>query len=108
MRSAEEWIKEFSRSGYEKASTLDLILMIQADAQPTAGWMPIETAPRDGTWIMAYWPTMSITDFPAIVFADDCSLHDIWYLARDLDYGSVYPTHWMPLPLLLSDGNATP
>ena len=66
------------------------------DAVPK--WLPIETAPMDGSFILAYWPTMKITNFPETIFSDFCSEHDIWYLARDLDFGPVYPTHWMPLP----------
>ena len=58
-------------------------------------WKDISTAPRDGTWIMVYWPTMSIGMFPFTVFWDEG-----WEPASNYarDYGEVYPTHWMPLP----------
>jgi len=61
-------------------------------------WQPIESAPKDGTWIFGYWPSMSITDYPAVIFADDHSNHDIWYMPSNFEFGCVYPTHWMPLP----------
>lgn len=60
-------------------------------------WKDISTAPRDGTWILAYWPTMSIQEYAVVVFADNHSLHDIWYMPHNLEYGCVYPTHWMEL-----------
>ena len=58
-------------------------------------WQPIETAPKDGTWIMVYWPTMGIGQYPFVVFWDEG-----WQPARysDRDYGEAFPTHWMPLP----------
>lgn len=72
--------------------------MAQSDNPQTTNWQPIETAPRDGTWIFGYWPTMSITEYPRVIFADDHSEHDIWFMPDNLDFGCVYPTHWMPLP----------
>ena len=74
-----------------------------ASVKPVAGWQPIESAPKDGTWIFGYWPTMSITQYPRVIFADDCSEHDIWYMPDNLDFGCVYPTHWMPLPSCPTD-----
>ena len=58
-------------------------------------WQPIETAPKDGEWILAYWPTMSISMYPFVVFWDEG-----WQPARgaDWDYGEVYPTLWQPCP----------
>ena len=59
-------------------------------------WQPIETAPKDGEVVMLYWPTMSITAYPATGFnhGDEYG----WTLNSWRDYGEVYPTHWMPLP----------
>ncbi len=53
-------------------------------------WLPIETAPRDGTHILlcshegiliGFWNTLSNEGF-----------------THDLDRGNYQPTHWMPLP----------
>lgn len=55
-------------------------------------WQPIETAPKDGAWILAYWPTMPISTYPRVVFWDD------GWICADRDMGEYYPTHWMPLP----------
>lgn len=59
-------------------------------------WKPIETAPKDGAIVMLYWPTLSITRYPAVGtnHNDGCG----WDLINDRDYGEVFPTHWMPLP----------
>lgn len=59
------------------------------------GWMPISTAPKDGTWVFLYWPTMSITTYPAVGF--HCGDEYGWEMVADRDYGEVYPTHWADL-----------
>jgi len=60
------------------------------------GWQPIETAPKDGTRILA-WP----------VYSDDLPAEARWrYMRRtpgrwETGSGPIYgngPTHWMPLP----------
>ena len=59
-------------------------------------WQPIETAPKDGTVVFLYWPTMSITRYPAagMHHGDEYG----WEMYVDRDYGEIFPTHWMPLP----------
>lgn len=57
-------------------------------------WQPIETAPKDGAWVLVYWPTMPITIYPKTAF--NCGDEYGWDTPDD--YGQVYPTHWMPLP----------
>lgn len=50
-------------------------------------WQPIETAPRDGTWILVY--------------VNGTVTNAFFYLGHwdDGDYFSrMEPTHWMPLP----------
>lgn len=63
-----------------------------------AEWLPIETAPRDGTHYLAYWP--------AGLSWSHGTMMETWFLADH--YESAYesgepgapesPTHWMPLP----------
>lgn len=72
---------------------------IEADYK--AVWQPIETAPKDGSWVMCYWKTMPITQYPCVCFADGSfsnpkAFETVW----SNEYGpeEVYPTHWMPLP----------
>lgn len=53
-------------------------------------WQPIETAPRDGTQILAFWISGNI--YGAVSW--DNGLRSWIELHED-----VYdPTHWMPLP----------
>lgn len=68
-------------------------------------WQPIETAPKDGSWVLLgggqhdantwYGPG---PEAPAVVGRWDKG----WFFANwDGDYRSEYliPTHWMPLPV---------
>ena len=58
-------------------------------------WQPIETAPKDGSWIMVYWDTMPLSWFPFVVFWDE-GWQQVNGDMRDL--GGVFPTHWMLIP----------
>ena len=59
-------------------------------------WRPIETAPKDGTWVKVYWPTMPISwSYPSAFNHDDGYG---WLMPANLDYGEIFPTHWSPLP----------
>lgn len=52
-------------------------------------WQPIETAPKDGTWVLLY----DVCDYMVVAVWD----YDGWYdLAEDTAH--YHPTHWMPLP----------
>jgi hypothetical protein len=75
----------------------DLRAMLAA-APPVDGWQPIETAPRDGTSILAicasaYSPVAGVTWW-----------NEAWtHYSRPAEkwHGGVvkwFPTHWMPLP----------
>jgi len=54
-----------------------------------ANWQPIETAPKDGRWIL-----VARDDMQGVVWWNKNSDH--WALAP-LSYFD-RPTHWMPLP----------
>lgn len=64
-------------------------------------WRDISSAPRDGTWLMGWWPHMRIDQYPCAVFYDHGVYQNpnAWTLASDLEYGEVYPTLWKPLDL---------
>lgn len=69
-------------------------------SQPAAAWQPIETAPKDGSSILAFW-ACSLNCVP--VTGDNCYAMTLWsggdWISTDLsDISFSEPTHWMPLP----------
>ena len=56
----------------------------------TAGWLPIETAPKDGTDVLVY-------SLGRVVSAYFSKSQDEW-LEVIHNYSFYAPTHWMPLP----------
>lgn len=61
-------------------------------------WQPIETAPKDGKRVLAFYPLFNMSRV---------SWHKVFYLdgplwacdaVRSPDRWSDQPTHWMPLP----------
>lgn len=71
------------------------------------GWLPIETAPRDGTRILLYWPEGIWVDaceandwggttqpYTAEGWADESGFWKAYYAMPP--HGN--PTHWMPRP----------
>lgn len=61
-------------------------------------WRPIETAPRDGRWVLIGGPKMPIP----LVATPKLDSVDGWFAPIDAVYGpncqGVEATHWMPLP----------
>ena len=56
------------------------------------GWLPIETAPRDGTRVLGFGPHDSRGHYiNAVIF-----YRDMWTITWMTGYGE--PTHWRPLP----------
>lgn len=83
-------------------STTDLPI---TDHKVAPGWQPIETAPKDGRCILAYFP--NITYYTHAM--ERYTSYDIdktrWSQGDSLNephwtYGPIkgFPTHWMPLP----------
>lgn len=54
----------------------------------TEGWRPIESAPRDGTWVLIACDEVYRARYD--------EPHDLWHF--DVDGCAVDPTHWQPLP----------
>ena len=59
-----------------------------------AGWMPIETAPRDGQRVFVYWPHWYSTPIIASCLGD----YETWLSEMVLTGDGPGPTHWFPLP----------
>lgn len=68
----------------------------------SSSWLDISSAPKDGTWILAYSKDVPISNYPLVVFYDEgvYSNPRAWATVKSDDYGreEVYPTHWLPLP----------
>ncbi len=78
------------------------------------GWMPIESAPKDGSEVLGYrddcgvllmrWiaPCDFLTDLELIDLDHDTTYTENWFYADFLAGGRIegdeVPTHWQPLP----------
>jgi hypothetical protein len=58
-------------------------------------WQPIETAPKDGTHILA-WPCWDIVY--VVKWTNRGQYGSYWVEASGEEYSDADPTHWMPLP----------
>jgi hypothetical protein len=81
--------------------------VIAERARATRGWQPIETAPKDGTWVLLCGGETTEDTFrtdldashtrrPVVGRWEQGWVYDFW----DGDWRSGYddPTHWQPLP----------
>lgn len=62
----------------------------------TTEWQSIETAPKDGTWVLFYTPAceeLGYLAFQAVGHIDRHGLFGSYQWEDDLE-----PSHWMPLP----------
>lgn len=62
-------------------------------------WRPIETAPKDGTWLMLVdSQDRGMGHFPTALRWDSRAHGSGWW-ANDMNYSNIHyvPTHWMPL-----------
>lgn len=67
----------------------------QKEAEPK-GWRTMDSAPKDGTWVLLWWPSWVHVPWPAYY-----EKYVGWYCDRAPDDGGECeygPTHWMPLP----------
>lgn len=88
----EDWIRRIAR-------VLDC-LPGDLFAPIVRGWQPIDTAPKDGTWFLAYWPVHSFEDRVRVTQFSSWANDEIDRAFVDADdfIDWTSPTHWMPLP----------
>jgi len=64
-------------------------------------WQPIETAPKDGTRLLAYWPGFGVSLIhrhnPGGEHRNPRHHYECWVRDDNMPLGGE-PTHWMPLP----------
>ena len=65
-------------------------------------WQPIESAPKDGTRVLVWWPYWRSYPVSARWFNGE------WDSYCRLEGDSVGPTHWMPLPAPPSSSTVSP
>ena len=93
MQEAKEALKEALEGCY----AIDFAAQQHA-AQVARDWQPIETAPRDGTYILLDWFLEGGGGgHPEVAFWH--STKQLWCSSRLLNAEGYYsPTHWQPLP----------
>lgn len=74
--------------------TDDLKAQAEATKVEPVAWQPIETAPKDGTYFLAYWPVNTFSDRYQVTQWDGCER--FVDNADHIDW--LQPSHWMPLP----------
>jgi len=89
------WWRKYLRAAYDEQKGREIYLQGKASgAEHIAGWQPIETAPMDGTAILA----CNVGCRPFVCFWSH--IHSCgWISAIGYDSEGVSFTHWMPLPL---------
>lgn len=81
--------------------------MTARQSAPQEGWLPIASAPRDGTKILAYCQPrhvetgkpMSFSYINVVWWRGERFKDSEWKWRHSLNDGAAEPTHWMPLPL---------
>jgi hypothetical protein len=70
-------------------------------------WQPIETAPRDGTWVLVFGHTKAGPRSTVARYMIEPNLGEHWEIAvvgrehpscNVIHHCHVHPTHWMRLP----------
>jgi hypothetical protein len=80
--------------GVKRTANRIVAALEQSDAeQGEDAWQPIETAPRDGRWLLVY-SDRADRDTKGY-FGLERWLADMWCDSEEQSCG---PTHWMPLP----------
>jgi len=74
--------------------------------EKTVGWLPIDTAPRDGSAVLLFRPLAQKTHDPIVTIRKSIPrASHVWEATvppgcdgKNFTEGSCYATHWMPLP----------
>ena len=93
-------VDRYDEGGLFRKQTDEMAIAALSTPTPAGAdqWQPIETAPKDGTWVWAFWPVQATEDQqrPSLWVKDDPD-GPRWQDAADhIDW--TQPTHWQPLP----------
>lgn len=96
----------FEPSGLTNLSDMQAVLNAIETALEalTNPWQPIESAPRDGSWVLLTGGTIDYgwdgDTIPPVVIGQSCGESDWQFAWYDCGYYGEYenPTHWQPLP----------
>lgn len=106
MREAEKFIFRHSEPWYVTGQEARRKIRAAIAALEGMRWQPIETAPKDGTYILIIDLTAETPEADKVHWAEN-----VWRCGDELDWKEnpqacrevvgVYrtPTHWMPLPI---------
>ena len=61
-------------------------------------WLPIESAPKDGTSVFAFWPPSGLFPVHGGCYGVTRFCGGHWCNPEDEDDQYIWPSHWMPLP----------
>jgi len=90
----EDYDQEDARNEFR--DMLELIYAGQEIVDSMNEWQPIETAPKDGSRILAFFPIINNYKILTVEF-----LRHRWYICpydSEFEMMGGDPTHWMPLP----------
>jgi hypothetical protein len=88
------------RSGaYDGDSLVQTMVRHRIAGQAELAWQDIATAPKDGSWVLGFWPACSLEDQITAMRWQEGSFSDGPYWMDSGDNRDwTAPTHWMPLP----------
>jgi hypothetical protein len=90
---------QLMRDELEENGWLDVVLvpLYAGLAQSQQQWQPVETAPKDGTFIDLWFPNNGTTALSQRLTGT--WRHDAWFMqSGGRSFRMDNPTHWMPLP----------
>jgi len=62
-----------------------------------SNWKTIDSAPKDGTWFLGYWPECNDPEDAIIPSGWDCNAPDGARFVDVRDQMQEHPSHWQPL-----------
>lgn len=93
----DEGYQECEGCGASGPVKMGVAAQVKAWNRRASPWQPIETAPKDGTPILAYTPEPRCINGEIYALAW-CNVYNAWIEAGGEQWEDFNPTHWTPLP----------